>query len=59
MDEKITLVSKWYQQYCNGRIENDELIIDYAGAKFKVIFNVTKEDGNGQKHDAFKLTYIE
>lgn len=59
LDEKITLVSNWYQQYCNGRIENDELIIDYAGAKFKIIFNVTKEDGNGQKHDAFKLTYIE
>lgn len=59
LNEKINSVSEWYQQYCNGRIENDELVINYAGAKFKVTFNLTKEDGNGGKHDAFRLTYIE
>lgn len=58
LEEKIEKVKEWYQTYCNGRMNNDEFIIDYAGATFKVTFNVTKEDSSGNKHDAFKLAYI-
>lgn len=57
-EEKVEKVKAWYQTFCNGRMENDIFVIDYSGSKFKVSFNETKEDSNGKKQDAFKLTYI-
>ncbi len=53
LEEKMNLVATWYQTFCNGRMENGDFLIDYAGATFKVTFNLKKEN-----KDAFRLTYI-
>lgn len=59
LDEKITKVKEWYTTYCDGYILGDMFIINYAGARYEVKFNVTKKDSStGDELDAFELLYL-
>ena len=57
--EKIFAVKTWYQNYCQGETVNDEFIITYAGAKFKVDFDQKKVNpANNKEEIAFQLIYL-
>ena len=59
LDEKIAKVKEWYTTYCDGYILGDMFIINYAGARYEVKFNVTKKDSStGDELDAFELLYL-
>lgn len=52
-----TKITDWYIKYCNGTIVQDELYIEYYGAKFKVIFGV-EDAGNERNKKGFQLVYL-
>lgn len=57
--EKEAKVRDWYIEYCDGETIDNEFIIKYAGAKFKVNFDTTRQDNNtGKDAKAFELIYI-
>ncbi len=56
-EEKINKIKDWYIKYCNGEIINNELHIEYYGAKFKVLFSV-EDAGNEQNKKGFQLVYL-
>lgn len=59
LEEKKLEVKKWYTEYCNGEDINNEFIIKYAGAKFKVNFDAMRQDNNtGKDTNAFELIYL-
>lgn len=59
LDEKIEVIKLWYEKHCNGIQTDDDFIIEYAGGRFIVEFDRTKEDGmTGNMNPAFGLKYI-
>ena len=59
LSEKEQKVKEWYTTYCNGKMIGNMFVIDYAGARFEVKFNVTKSDAStGDEMDAFELLYL-
>lgn len=59
LEEKKASIRVWYETYCNGALIDDSFIIEYAGARFEVIFDALKEDGaTGKMQEAFRLNYI-
>ena len=50
--QKIEEISNWYIKYCKGEYIEDELYVEYAGARFKVNFDA------GDEKEAFSLKYI-
>lgn len=52
LNEKIEEISNWYIKYCSGKYIDEELYVNYAGARFKVDFDAGKEK------EAFSLKYI-
>lgn len=59
LEEKIAKVKEWYTTYCGGHTLSDMFLINYAGARYEVKFNVTKKDAStGEEMDAFELLYL-
>jgi len=59
LEKKRISIMNWYEEFCNGLLVDDKFIIEYAGARFEVDFDASKEDGaTGKMLDAFRLIYL-
>ncbi len=58
-EESISLIKKWYETYCNGRMEENRFIIEYLGVRFSIDFNCEKMNNTTEKVEpAYKINYI-
>lgn len=52
LEQRQQMIEEWYIKYCNGKVEDGLLYIEYAGARYSVNFDA----GSGK--EAFSLKYL-
>lgn len=56
-DVKNEMIKDWYIKYCNGRVEGEDFVLTYAGAKFKLVFGIS-DAGVDKNLNGFQLLYL-
>lgn len=56
-EEQVEMIVKWYEKHCQGEYVDDEFYFNYAGARFKIDFDQSKETSSKETVRAFRLIY--